>query len=108
MNVIIDKKMCAYIVLNEMIDTTYNTLNEEFNPYKKTVSDRDKRIKEWLENFGVILNSTQNNKSYLCYKIPGVEELIGSSYCICRELDGETHKPNGPVLVKPVEAFRFN
>lgn len=95
----------AFVLFNKIMDKT-SMINENFNPYERVIDNRKKRIKDWLDRFGSVIVSKENNRRYLVYKIPGIEEVMGTSYCICRVIDDETNSPIGVIEVKPIECFQ--
>jgi hypothetical protein len=90
-----------------------STLNEEWvadgnanhNPYAKRWKAERKALKDFLCNFGKLMQSKENGKVYKCYYDKTLSQLIGYNYVICIQYDISTNKPSSTLYIRALDKF---
>ncbi len=79
--------------------------NSEHNPYKKRWEAERKALKDFICNFGKVMTSKENGKTYKVYYDKTLSQLIGYNYCICLQWDAVTLKPKSVLYIKALDKF---
>jgi hypothetical protein len=91
-------------------------LNEEFamdgssegNPYEKRWKAEREALKNFVANYGKLMQSKEDNKQGRLYKVyydETMSNLIGYNYCICVQWDELTMKPKSTVYIRALDKF---
>ena len=91
-------------------------LNEEFvadgsangNPYEKRWKAEREALKNFISNFGTLMQSKEDNKEGRLYKVyydKTISNLIGYNYCLCVQYDEVKNKPKSTVYVRAYDKF---
>lgn len=105
--------------MNESINKFKNTIkllkeewvsdgNAEHNPYKKRWDAERKALKDFICNFGKVMQSKENGKLYKVYFDQTLSQLIGYNYCICIQLDAVNMKPKSILYIRALDKFSPN
>ena len=105
--------------VQEYIKTLKNTINEETvldgsangNPYEKRWKAEREALKNFICNFGTVMQSKEDNKEGKLYKVyldRNLSNLIGYNYCLCVQWDETTLKPKSTVYVRAYDKFTTN
>lgn len=79
--------------------------NAEHNPYKKRWEAERKALKDFICNFGKVMTSRENGKTYKVYYDKVLSQLIGFNYCICLQWDAVEMKPKSVLFVRALDKF---
>lgn len=79
--------------------------NSEHNPYKKRWEAERKALKDFICNFGKVMTSKENGKTYKVYYDKTLSQLIGYNYCICLQWDAVTLKPKSVLYIRALDKF---
>lgn len=79
--------------------------NSEHNPYKKRWEAERKALKDFICNFGKVMTSKENGKTYKVYYDKTLSQLIGYNYCICLQWDSVTLKPKSVLYIRALDKF---
>ena len=98
------------------IDLLRISLNEEVvadgsaehNPYSKRWKEERDALKQFISNFGVVMQSRENGKLYKCYFDKYVSSMIGYNYCLCVQWDNVSLKPKSIVYIRALDKFTQN
>ena len=82
--------------------------NSEHNPYKKRWDAERKALKDFLSNYGKLMQSRENGKLYKCYYDRTLSQLIGYNYCICIQWDNINMKPKSVLYIRALDKFTPN
>lgn len=82
--------------------------NSEHNPYKKRWDAERKALKDFLSNYGKLMQSKENGKLYKCYYDRTLSQLIGYNYCICIQWDNINMKPKSVLYIRALDKFTPN
>jgi hypothetical protein len=85
--------------------------NTEHNPYKKRWETERKALKDFVCNFGTIMQSREddkNGKLYKCFYDRNLSNLIGYNYCLCVQWDAIELKPKSIVYIRAWDKFTPN
>jgi len=82
--------------------------NSEHNPYKKRWDAERKALKDFLSNYGKLMQSRENGKLYKCYYDKTLSQLIGYNYCICIQWDNINMKPKSVLYIRALDKFTPN
>jgi len=82
--------------------------NSEHNPYKKRWDAERKALKDFLSNYGKLMQSRENGKLYKCYYDKILSQLIGYNYCICIQWDNINMKPKSVLYIRALDKFTPN
>jgi len=93
-----------------------NIINEEWvgdgnashNPYKKHWDAERKALKDFVSNYGQLMQSKENGKLYKCYYDATLSQLIGFNYCICVQWDSVEMKPKSTLYIRACDKFTSN
>ena len=94
-------------------------LGEEFNadgssngnPYKKRWDAERKALKDFICNYGVLMQSKEDNKQgrlYKCLWDKTLSNLIGYNYCLAVQYDEINNKPKSTIYVRACDRFTPN
>ena len=79
--------------------------NSEHNPYKKRWEAERKALKDFICNFGKVMTSKENGKTYKVYYDKTLSQLIGYNYCICLQWDAVALKPKSVLYIRALDKF---
>ena len=79
--------------------------NSEHNPYKKRWEAERKALKDFICNFGKVMTSKENGKTYKVYYDKTLSQLIGYNYCICLQWDAINLKPKSVLYIRALDKF---
>ena len=79
--------------------------NSEHNPYKKRWEAERKALKDFICNFGKVMTSKENGKTYKVYYDKTLSQLIGYNYCICSQWDAVNLKPKSVLYIRALDKF---
>ena len=79
--------------------------NSEHNPYKERWNAERKALKDFISNYGKIMTSKENGKTYKVYYDKTLSELIGYNYCICLQWDMVEMKPKSIIYIRALDKF---
>lgn len=79
--------------------------NAEHNPYKKRWDAERKALKDFICNFGKLMTSKENGKTYKVYYDKTLSELVGYNYCICLQWDQIEMKPKSILYIRALDKF---
>ena len=79
--------------------------NSEHNPYKKRWEAERKALKDFICNFGKVMTSKENGKTYKVYYDKVLSQLIGYNYCICLQWDAVNLKPKSVLYIRALDKF---
>ena len=82
--------------------------NSEHNPYKKRWDTERKALKDFVSNYGKLMQSKENGKLYKCYYDKVISQLIGYNYCICIQWDSVEMKPKSVLYIRALDKFSPN
>ena len=90
-----------------------NTINEEWvadgnanhNPYAKRWKAERQALKDFICNYGALMQSKENGKIYKCYYDQTLSQLIGYNYCICIQYDTVEMKPKSVLYIRALDKF---
>ena len=82
--------------------------NSEHNPYKKRWDAERKALKDFVSNYGKLMQSKENGKLYKCYYDKVLSQLIGYNYCICIQWDNIEMKPKSVLYIRALDKFTPN
>lgn len=90
-----------------------STLNEEWvadnnanhNPYAKRWKAERKALKDFVSNYGKLMQSKENGKLYKCYYDKVLSQLIGYNYVICIQNDISTNKLGSTLYIRALDKF---
>ena len=82
--------------------------NSEHNPYKKRWDAERKALKDFVSNYGKLMQSRENGKLYKVYYDKMLSELIGYNYCICIQWDSVEMKPKSVLYIRALDKFTPN
>ena len=82
--------------------------NSEHNPYKKRWDAERKALKDFVANYGKLMQSKENGKLYKCYYDKVLSQLIGYNYCICIQWDSIEMKPKSVLYIRALDKFTPN
>lgn len=102
--------------LSESTRKYLNVLKEEFamdgssegNPYEKRWKAERDALKNFVANYGKLMQSKEDNKQGRLYKVyydETMSNLIGYNYCICVQWDEMTMKPKSTVYIRALDKF---
>ena len=112
-----EKKVVPYpLYKNESIKKYLTLLKEEWvgdgnsehNPYKERWDAERKALKDFISNYGKLLQSRENGKLYKVYYDKTISELIGYNYCICIQWDSVEMKPKSVLYIRALDKFTPN
>lgn len=79
--------------------------NAEHNPYKKRWDAERKALKDFICNFGKLMTSKENGKTYKVYFDKTLSDLVGYNYCICLQWDQIEMKPKSILYIRALDKF---
>lgn len=82
--------------------------NSEHNPYKERWDAERKALKDFVSNYGKLMQSRENGKLYKVYYDKTLSELIGYNYCICIQWDSVEMKPKSVLYIRALDKFSPN
>lgn len=96
-----------------------NKLNEESvadgsstsNPYKNRWKAEREALKNYICNYGTLMQSREDNKGgklYKCVWNKEISNLIGYNYCLCIQYDEIKMKPKSIVYIRAMDKFTPN
>ena len=78
------------------------------NPYKKRWKAEREALKNFVANYGKLMQSKEDDKGGKLYKVfydKTMSELIGYNYCICVQWDEVELKPKSTVYIRALDKF---
>ena len=104
------------IYKNESVKKYLTLLKEEValdgstedNPYEKRWKAEREALKNFVANYGKLMQSREDNKMGRLYKVyydETMSNLIGYNYCICVQWDELTMKPKSTVYIRALDKF---
>ena len=104
------------IYKNESVKKYLTLLKEEValdgstedNPYEKRWKTEREALKNFVANYGKLMQSREDNKMGRLYKVyydETMSNLIGYNYCICVQWDELTMKPKSTVYIRALDKF---
>ena len=102
--------------LSESTRKYLKVLKEEFamdgssegNPYEKRWKAEREALKNFVANYGKLMQSKEDNKQGRLYKVyydETMSNLIGYNYCICVQWDEMKLKPKSTVYIRALDKF---
>ena len=93
-----------------------NAINEEWvadgnanhNPYKKRWDAERKALKDFICNYGKVMQSKENGKLYKVYYDQTLSQLVGYNYVICLQWDAVELKPKSVLYIRALDKFSPN
>jgi hypothetical protein len=82
--------------------------SSEGNPYAKRWKEERDALKNFIANYGKLMQSKEDNKMGKLYKVyydKTMSELIGYNYCICVQWDEIEMKPGSTVYIRALDKF---
>lgn len=82
--------------------------SSEGNPYEKRWKAERDALKNFVANYGKLMQSKEDNKMGRLYKVyydETMSNLIGYNYCICVQWDEMTMKPKSTVYIRALDKF---
>jgi hypothetical protein len=82
--------------------------SSEDNPYEKRWKAEREALKNFIANYGKLMQSREDNKMGRLYKVyydETMSNLIGYNYCICVQWDELTMKPKSTVYIRALDKF---
>lgn len=102
------KKYLTLLKENFINEEWVGDANSEHNPYKKRWDAERKALKDFLSNYGKLMQSRENGKLYKCYYDRTLSQLIGYNYCICIQWDNINMKPKSVLYIRALDKFTPN
>jgi hypothetical protein len=111
-----DNEFIKHPFKNESIKKYLTLIKEEFamdgssegNPYEKRWKAEREALKNFVANYGKLMQSKEDNKQGRLYKVyydETMSNLIGYNYCICVQWDELTMKPKSTVYIRALDKF---
>jgi hypothetical protein len=85
--------------------------NSEHNPYKQRWDAERKALKDFVCNYGKLMQSREDDKCgrlYKCFWDKTLSQLIGYNYCLCVQWDELEMKPRSVVYIRACDRFTPN
>ena len=82
--------------------------SSEGNPYEKRWKAERDALKNFVANYGKLMQSKEDNKGGKLYKVyfdETMSNLIGYNYCICVQWDEQEMKPGSTVYIRALDKF---
>ena len=82
--------------------------SSEGNPYAERWKEERDALKDFIANYGKLMQSKEDNKMGKLYKVyydKTMSELIGYNYCICVQWDEIEMKPGSTVYIRALDKF---
>jgi hypothetical protein len=82
--------------------------SSEGNPYAERWKEERDALKNFIANYGKLMQSKEDNKMGKLYKVyydKTMSELIGYNYCICVQWDEIEMKPGSTVYIRALDKF---
>ena len=102
----ITESMRKYLtVLKEEVAVDGST---EDNPYEERWKAERKALKDFVANYGKLMQSREDNKGGKLYKVyydETMSKLIGYNYCICVQWNEQEMKPGTTVYIRALDKF---
>lgn len=92
-------------LLKEEVNVDGNT---EHNPYEKRWKAEREALKNFVANYGKLMQSREDNKGGKLYKVyfdETMSNLIGYNYCICVQWNEQEMKPGSTVYIRALDKF---
>ena len=103
-----------YITLlkNNMINEEFSVDgNTEHNPYSKRWKAEREALKDFVCNYGTVMQSKEDDKGGKLYKVfydKEISNLIGYNYGLCVQWDAVELKPKSIVYIRAIDKFTPN
>lgn len=99
----------------DMSEYLYNLINEEVvadgnashNMYAKRWKQERELLKRYILNFGILMTSKENGKTYKIILLNELYNAIGNKYCICLEYNPYTRKEGRTIYVRAFDKFTY-
>ena len=82
--------------------------NSEHNPYAKRWREERQALKDFICNYGQVMQSKENGKLYKVYFDQTLSQMIGYNYCVCIQWDQYEMKPKSIVYIRAYDKFTPN
>ena len=82
--------------------------SSEDNPYEKRWKAERNALKNFIANYGKLMQSREDNKGGKLYKVyydETMSNLIGYNYCICVQWNEQEMKPGSTVYIRALDKF---
>jgi hypothetical protein len=82
--------------------------SSENNPYEKRWKAEREALKNFVANYGKLMQSREDNKGGKLYKVyfdETMSNLIGYNYCICVQWNEQEMKPGSTVYIRALDKF---
>ena len=79
--------------------------NSSHNPYAKRWKAERQALKNFLCNYGKLMQSKENGKIYKCYYDKTLSQLIGYNYVICIQYNMATNTPRSTLYIRAMDKF---
>lgn len=82
--------------------------SSENNPYKQRWKAERDALKNFIANYGKLMQSKEDDKGGKLYKVfydKTMSNLIGYNYCICVQWDEQQLKPKSTVYIRALDKF---
>ena len=95
-------------VITVLKEETVADGSSEGNPYKKRWKAEREALKNFVANYGKLMQSKEDDKGGKLYKVffdKLMSNLIGYNYCICVQWDEVQMKPKSTVYIRALDKF---
>ena len=102
----LDESVKKYLTL--LKEETVADGSSTSNPYKKRWKAEREALKNFVANYGKLMQSKEDDKGGKLYKVfydKTMSELIGYNYCICVQWDEVELKPKSTVYIRALDKF---
>lgn len=108
---VMDKKLLSnpQIVIKKkdlsLKEETNADSNSEHNPYQKKWQRQKDVIRDYVVQYGSIMQSMENGKTYKVLRDNDLSNYLGIEYAYCVQYDKNTMKPIGTVYLRSIDTF---
>jgi hypothetical protein len=105
------KKYITLLKENAINEETVADGSSNGNPYKDRWKAERQALKNYVCNYGTVMQSKEDDKGGKLYKVfydKGISELIGYNYALCVQWDEIQMKPKSIVYIRALDKFTPN
>jgi hypothetical protein len=105
------KKYITLLKENLISEETVADGSSNGNPYKDRWKAERQALKNYVCNYGTVMQSKEDDKGGKLYKVfydKGISELIGYNYALCVQWDEIQMKPKSIVYIRALDKFTPN
>ena len=105
------KKYITFLKENLISEETVADGSSNGNPYKDRWKAERQALKNYVCNYGTVMQSKEDDKGGKLYKVfydKGISELIGYNYALCVQWDEMQMKPKSIVYIRALDKFTPN